>query len=76
MIISIENCDFTLRFLADRDDVFHPIAFFSRRETDRSSRLFIFEIETVRSTPLFFTLRCDVIYGTFSNRRVNIIVAV
>lgn len=32
MIISIENCDFTLRFLADHDDGFHPIAFFSRRE--------------------------------------------
>lgn len=34
MIISIENCEFTLRFLAD--DGFHPIAFFSRRdEIDR-----------------------------------------
>lgn len=31
MIISIENCEFTLGFLADHDDGFHPIVFFSRR---------------------------------------------
>lgn len=40
MIISIGNCDFTLRFRTDRDADFHPAAFFSWRPLARGVSCF------------------------------------